>query len=82
MERLIEKLQTIPADFRYSDLKKIMSYYGYREYTQGKTSGSRVKFSHPVTQASILLHKPHPGDQMVKGAVRSVVDFFFLLGHI
>ena len=71
-----------PADFRYSDLKKIMNHFGYVESTKGATSGSRVKFYHPETKAVILLHKPHPGDIMVKGAVESVVAFLKEHGNI
>ena len=83
-ETLLAKLcrKPTPADFRYSDLKKILSSFGYVESTKGATSGSRVKFYHPETKAILLLHKPHPGDIMVKGAVESVVAFLKENGHI
>lgn len=71
-----------PADFRFSDLRKIMTYFGYLESNKGATSGSRVKFNHPETQAVLLLHKPHPGDEMAKAAVDSVVKFLKEHGHI
>ena len=51
-----------------------MAYFGYVESNKGATSGSRVRFYNPENKASMMLHKPHPGDQMVKGAVESVVD--------
>ncbi|WP_294759256.1 type II toxin-antitoxin system HicA family toxin [uncultured Gemmiger sp.] len=84
VENLIAKLCSTPtpADFRYSDVKKIMAYYGYVESNKGATSGSRVKFYSPKTGAIISLHKPHPGDQMVRGAVRDVVEFLRKQGHI
>ena len=83
-ENLLAKLcrKPTPADFRYSDLKKILSSFGYVESKKGATSGSRVKFYHPETGAILLLHKPHPGDIMVKGAVESVVAFLKENGHI
>ena len=72
VETLIRKLcqKPTPADFRYSDLNK------------GATSGSRVRFYNKETGASMMLHKPHPGDEMVKGAVESVVTFLREHGHI
>ena len=81
---LIKKLcqKPTPADFRNSDLKKIMAYFGYVESNKGATSGSRVRFYNPDTGAMVMLHKPHPGDQMVKGAVESVVVFLKEHGHI
>ena len=84
IETLIQKLcsKPTPADFRYSDLKKVMTYYGYIESSKGATSGSRVKFYHPVTKAAIMLHKPHPGDEMVKASVDSIVNFLKEHEHI
>ena len=84
IDTLLDKLCTkpTPADFRFSDLRKIMTYFGYLESNKGATSGSRVKFHHPETQAVLLLHKPHPGDEMAKAAVDSVVKFLKEHGHI
>lgn len=84
IDTLLDKLCTkpTPADFRFSDLRKIMTYFGYLESNKGATSGSRVKFYHPETQAVLLLHKPHPGDEMAKAAVDSVVKFLKEYGHI
>ena len=84
IDTLLDKLCTkpTPADFRFSDLRKIMAYFGCMESSKGATSGSRVKFYHPETQAVLLLHKPHPGDEMVKAAVDSVVKFLKEHGHI
>lgn len=84
IEALLAKLckKPTPSDFRFSDMRKIMAYFGYLESNKGATSGSRVKFYNPKTKAILLLHKPHPGDQMVKSAVDSVVKFLKEHGHI
>lgn len=84
IDNLVKKIcqKPTPADFRYSDVKKILESFGYIESNKGATSGSRVKFFHPITKAAILLHKPHPGDQMVKAAVEMVVRFLKEQGHI
>ncbi len=47
-----------------------MAYFGYVESNKGATSGSRVRFYNPENKASMMLHKPHPGDQMVKRSCR------------
>ncbi len=84
LDNLLQKLcsKPTPANFRYSELRKVMSYFGYIESNKGATSGSRVKFYHPETKAAILLHKPHPGDEMVKASVEQVVNFLRRHGHI
>lgn len=84
VDTLLAKLckKPTPADFRYSDLKKIMAAFGYKEYTKGKTSGSRVMFYHPETKAVFQMHKPHPGDEMKKASVEDAVDFLKEHGHI
>lgn len=84
IESLLKKLcaKPTPADFRFSELQRVMTYFGYLESDKGATSGSRVKFYHPETKAVMLLHKPHPGDVMAKAAVDSVVKFLKEHGHI
>ncbi|MBR3861012.1 MAG: type II toxin-antitoxin system HicA family toxin [Oscillospiraceae bacterium] len=84
IETLIEKLckQPTPSGFRFSELRRIMAHFGYLESNKGATFGSRVKFYHPETKAILLLHKPHPGDTMVKGAVEAAVKFLKEHGHI
>ena len=41
IDTLLDKLCTkpTPADFRFSDLRKIMTYFGYLESNKGATSG-------------------------------------------
>lgn len=84
IDTLIRKLcqKPTPADFRYTDLCKIMKHFGYKESNKGATSGSRVRFYNPETGAMVSLHKPHPGDQMVKGSVESVVQFLKEHDHV
>ena len=53
--------------FLYLAIKK-----GFEEFNKGKTSGSRVKFCRASDQRIILLHKPHPGDEMSIGAIKDL----------
>ncbi len=51
-----------PADFRYSDLRKIMAYFwicGVQKARNFRLTGS--DFYNPENKASMMLHKPHPG---------------------
>ena len=59
IDTLLDKLCTkpTPADFRFSDLRKIMTYFGYLESNKGATSGSRVKFYHPETRCSCCTNR-------------------------
>ena len=43
IEALLDKLckKPTPADFRFSDLRKIMNHFGYLESNKGATSGNR-----------------------------------------
>lgn len=80
LERLCAK--PTPSDFRFSDLRRIMAHFGYLESNKGATSGSRVKFYNPATKAILLLHKPHPRDEITKAAIVSVVKFLKEHDHI
>ncbi|MBD5551939.1 MAG: type II toxin-antitoxin system HicA family toxin [Lachnospiraceae bacterium] len=67
------RILNVPADYTYSEIKYLLGKFGFREWNKGKTSGSRVKFYMESDQRIIMLHKPHPGDIMDKGAVEDVV---------
>ena len=73
IERLKLELKSRPRSFTWQDMRRVLHSVGYSEITGGKTSGSRVRFTHP-TAAPIVLHRPHPGNQMKQYAIRLVAD--------
>ena len=77
-----ERLKSCPKDYTYSEAKKLLTQLGFSEYTKGKTSGSRVKFYRENDARIILLHKPHPGDTMKMGAIKSLYEFLLELGEL
>jgi hypothetical protein len=58
-EKLIARFLSIPTDFHYDEMVKLLGYFGFQEIKKGKTSGSRVKFINNEG-VSIIMHKPHP----------------------
>jgi len=58
-EKLIARFLTIPSDFHYDEMVKLLGYFDFHEVKKGKTSGSRIKFRNPE-DVPIMLHKPHP----------------------
>ena len=71
--KLIQELKTRPGAFDWRDMRRVLLSVGYTAKTSGKTSGSRIRFTHP-TAAPIVLHKPHPGNEMKQYAINLVVD--------
>ena len=60
-EKLLQRLKSKPKDFTYDELKTLLNYLGFNEYSKGKTSGSAVKFI-DINNRIIELHKPHPSN--------------------
>ena len=62
-DRILKKILENPArsDIRYSEVENLLLGMGYRKL-EGK--GSRVKFYHAETDDLIVLHKPHPGNEL------------------
>ena len=58
-EKLIARFLSMPSDFRYDEMVKLLGYFDFEEVSKGKTSGSRVKFLNPEG-IPIMLHKPYP----------------------
>jgi len=72
-QKLIDRFLTIPSDFHYDELVKLLGYYGFEEVKIGKTSGSRVKFENSEG-TSIMLHKPHPSGILKKYQMKQIKE--------
>ncbi|GAB2701731.1 hypothetical protein GCM10027037_28890 [Mucilaginibacter koreensis] len=80
-EKLRNRLLSVPKDFTWDELVKILTHYGYKELTGGKTGGSRRKFSDQNNNI-ISLHKPHPGSIVKQYALREVIEHLKARGLI
>ena len=74
IEKLIGKLHSKPRDFTWSELGKLLKFYGYEELKSGKTTGSRRAFVNSFSNHVIRLHKPHPGSILKKYQVDRIID--------
>ena len=74
IEKLVEKLKTCPKTMKFSDIARVLESFGYKKITDGKTSGSRVKFENEKGH-TLSLHKPHPGDEVLQYVVVQVTIF-------
>lgn len=73
-DKLIERFLSLPKDFTYQELVVLLRHFGYKESNKGKTSGSRVSFIHPDTEALIITHKPHPGNILKTYVVKQIIN--------
>ncbi|SMG11570.1 HicA toxin of toxin-antitoxin [Marivirga sericea] len=72
-QKLIDRFLSMPADFHYDEMAKLLGYFGFEEVKIGKTSGSRVKFENSEG-VPIMLHKPHPSGIMKKYQMKQVKE--------
>jgi len=72
-EKLLAKLKSRPKDFTFQELATLLSGFGYRLSTQGRSSGSAVRFVHSE-HAPISLHKPHPSNELKRYVIEDVIE--------
>ena len=73
-EKLITRFSSLPNDFTWNELTRLLAALGFTHTNKGKTSGSRVIFK-SEGRKPIMLHKPHPGN-IIKGyAIKQVYDY-------
>jgi hypothetical protein len=82
IEKAKERIISRPNDYTYSEARYLLSQLGFEEFNKGKTSGSRVKFYRVSDKRIILLHKPHPGDNMSIGAIKDLAARLEEMGEI
>ena len=76
-EKLIDRFLSMPSDFHYDEMVKLLVYFGFYEVKKGKTSGSRVKFEN-AEGVPIILHKPHPSGIMKKYQMKQIKEILGL----
>ena len=80
-EKLISRLLSVPTDFTWDELIRILSSFGYEETKSGMTGGSRRKFI-DKRKNIISLHKPHPSRIVKQYAIRDVIAHLRTNDHI
>lgn len=80
-EKLLSRLLSLPKDFTWEELAKVLSGFGYEELTGGKTGGSRRRFV-DANKNIITLHKPHPANIVKEYALKEVIEHLKAKGHI
>ena len=73
-QKLIERFKSLPKDFTFDELSKLLKGLGYEVSNKGKTSGSRVRFINVESKSIIDLHKPHPGNIVKLGALKDIYN--------
>lgn len=71
-EKLIQRLNSNPKDFTFDEAESLLNYFDYECSNKGKTSGSRIIFFNKE-HGSILLHKPHPGNELKSYQVKQLI---------
>jgi len=71
-EKLMVRLKSHPCDFTFVEAERLLGYLGFVRDNKRRTSGSRVQF---VNQdgASIMIHIPHPGNQLKAYQVKALL---------
>lgn len=80
-EKLVSRLLTVPKDFTWDELIKMLALFGYKETRGGKTGGSRRRFT-DNNKNTITLHKPHPSNILKTYAIREVIAHLKAEGHL
>ena len=69
-EKLMKKLIAGGGSFTFDEAYTLLGALGYVMTNKGKTSGSRVSFVRTETGAKIIMHKPHPRNELKEYQVR------------
>lgn len=80
-EKLLQRLLSVPKDFTWEELTKLLGLFGFVELKKGKTGGSRRKFADEKKNV-IILHKPHPGNIVKEYAIKQIITQLKEKGYI
>lgn len=72
IEKLKEKLAKSSRKFTFDEMVTLLSGLGFSHNNRGKTSGSRVCFTNQ--RVTIILHKPHLGNELKRYQIKQIRD--------
>ena len=72
-QKLIERFRSLPSDFHFDELVKLLALYGFHEVKTGKTAGSQTKFMNNEN-VPIRFHKPHPNGILKKYQLKQIKE--------
>lgn len=72
-EKLIERFKSLPSDFAFDELERLLKCFGYEKSNKGKTSGSRIIYKNS-DKRPIMIHKPHPGNIIKTYALKQILN--------
>jgi hypothetical protein len=72
LQKSIDRLLAQPTDYAWTELRRVMSAFGYELRTSG---GSGRKFIDPATRAVLFPREPHPSKILKAYQVRAVIHF-------
>lgn len=82
LSKMKKRLQSLPRDYEYRELRTLLTRLGFEELNKGKTSGSRVKFFRQSDEVALLVHKPHPDNIMKVDYIKDIVEALKSVGSL
>ncbi len=74
IEKLIERFLSVPKDFTWEELTKLLNFFGYTEQTGGISGGSRRKYINANSKHVIIAHKPHPKNLIKRYLIEQIIN--------
>ena len=75
--KLTVRFLSMPNDFHFNEVVRLLGYFDFKEIKTGSTSGSRVKFIN-TSGVPIMLHKPHPSGIMKQYQLKQIKELIEL----
>jgi predicted RNA binding protein YcfA (HicA-like mRNA interferase family) len=73
-EKLLEKLLSLPKNFTYDEMVKLLKGFGYIHQERKRSSGSAVMFYNKKLNDKIMFHKPHPEKELKEYILKLVIQ--------
>lgn len=73
-DKLIKRFKSLPNDFTWEEMSRLLVLLGYSPGNKGKTSGSRVIFK-GEGKRPIMLHRPHLGNKIKGYVMKQVYEY-------
>ena len=81
-DKLLQRLLTRPKDFTVNELDTLLQAHNCIKLNSGKTSGSKIQYTHVPTGRDLCIHSPHPGKELKPYVISLVIKFLEETGEL
>ena len=81
-DKLLQRILKQPKDFTINELDALLGAHNCAKLVSGKTSGSKIQYTHVPTGRDLCIHSPHPSNELKPYVIKLIIRYLKETGEL